>query len=158
MRTKGVLSDLWLEGRWLFKTSVFHNHRWSPIAATVTSMISSHVLRTADNSVLMQVHLHAYTLAVAPASTFPATPTSVAFNALLSSRRRLLAKRLAWSIAFFFHGVCKLCNVSNVLVTPLLKGRFSETLFSKFPVINGPGKLYPFTLKIEVSIVLHLAW
>ena len=141
----------------MFKTSVFHNHRWSLIAATVTSMISSYVLRTADNSVLMQVHLHAYTLAVPPASTFPSKPTSVALNALLSSRRRFLAKRLAWSIAFLFHGVCKLCNVSNVLVTPLLKGRFSEALFSKFPVINGLGKLCPFTLKIEVSIALHVA-
>ena len=30
--------------------------------------------------------------------------------------------------------------------------------FSKVPIINGPGKLSPFTLKIEVSIVLHLAW
>ena len=29
--------------------------------------------------------------------------------------------------------------------------------FSKFPIINGPGKLSPFTIKIEVSIVLHLA-
>ena len=28
--------------------------------------------------------------------------------------------------------------------------------FSKVPIINGPGKLTPFTLKIEVSIVLHL--
>ena len=27
--------------------------------------------------------------------------------------------------------------------------------FSKVPMINGPGKLSPFTLKIEVSIVLH---
>ena len=81
----------------------------------------------------------------------------MALNALLSSRRRFLAKRLAWSIAFLFHGVCKLCNVSNVLVTPLLKGRFSEALFSKFPVINGLGKLCPFTLKIEVSIALHVA-
>ena len=27
--------------------------------------------------------------------------------------------------------------------------------FSKVPIINGPGKLSPFTLKIEVSIVLH---
>ena len=25
-------------------------------------------------------------------------------------------------------------------------------------IINGPGKLPPFTLKIEVSIVLHLTW
>ena len=29
--------------------------------------------------------------------------------------------------------------------------------FSKVPIINGPGKLSPFTIKIEVSIVLHLA-
>ena len=29
--------------------------------------------------------------------------------------------------------------------------------FSKVPIINGPGKLSPFTLNIEVSIVLHLA-
>ena len=28
--------------------------------------------------------------------------------------------------------------------------------FSKVPIINGPGKLSPSTLKIEVSIVLHL--
>ena len=28
--------------------------------------------------------------------------------------------------------------------------------FSKIPIINGPGNLSPFTLKIEVSIVLHL--
>ena len=28
--------------------------------------------------------------------------------------------------------------------------------FSKVPIINGPSKLSPLTLKIEVSIVLHL--
>ena len=28
--------------------------------------------------------------------------------------------------------------------------------FSKAPIINGPAKLSPFALKIEVSIVLHL--
>ena len=28
--------------------------------------------------------------------------------------------------------------------------------FSKVPIINGPGKLFPFTLEIEVSIPLHL--
>ena len=27
--------------------------------------------------------------------------------------------------------------------------------FSKVPIINGPGRLLPFTLKIEISIVLH---
>ena len=28
--------------------------------------------------------------------------------------------------------------------------------FSKVPIIDRPGKLSPFTLKIEVSVVLHL--
>ena len=28
--------------------------------------------------------------------------------------------------------------------------------FSNVPIIKGPGKLLPFTVKIEVSIVLHL--
>ena len=28
--------------------------------------------------------------------------------------------------------------------------------FSKVPIINGPGKLLPFTLKTGVSVVLHL--
>ena len=28
--------------------------------------------------------------------------------------------------------------------------------FSKVPIINGPGKLSPFTLKIAVSIVFYL--
>ena len=35
-------------------------------------------------------------------------------------------------------------------------GRSPGARFSKFPIINGPGKLSPFTLKIELSIVLHL--
>ena len=30
--------------------------------------------------------------------------------------------------------------------------------FSKVPIINGPGKLLPFTLKTGVSVVLHLTW
>ena len=38
-------------------------------------VISSCVIRTAANSILTRVLLLAYTLAVAPASTFPATPT-----------------------------------------------------------------------------------
>ena len=32
------------------------------------------------------------------------------------------------------------------------------TRFSKVPIINGPDRLSPFTLKIEVLIVLHLTW
>ena len=39
----------------------------------------------------------------------------------------------------------------------ILKGKVPGARFSKVPIINGPGKLSPFTLKIEVSIVLHLA-
>ena len=31
------------------------------------------------------------------------------------------------------------------------------TRFSKVPINNGPGEVLPFTLKIEVSIVLQLA-
>ena len=46
--------------------------------------------------------------------------------------------------------------------TPTWK-KYSGNLFpgarlSKVPIINGPSKLSPFTLKIEVSIVLHLTW
>ena len=33
-----------------------------------------------------------------------------------------------------------------------------EACFSKVTIINGPGKLLPFTLKIEVSMVLHPTW
>ena len=37
----------------------------------------------------------------------------------------------------------------------LLSDEGPEACFSKVPIINGPGKLLPFTLKIEVSMVLH---
>ena len=40
-----------------------------------------------------------YTLSVSLSITFVATPTFVTLNTLLSSRRRFLAKRLAWSTA-----------------------------------------------------------
>ena len=36
------------------------------------------------------------------------------------------------------------------------KERGAGGRFSKVPIINGPGKLSPLTLKIEVLIVLHL--
>ena len=61
---------------------------------TATLVISLCVLLTAANSVFMLVHLHADTLTVTLASKFPSTPTLVALNALLSSRRHFLAKRL----------------------------------------------------------------
>ena len=47
-----------------------------------------------------------------------------------------------------------LLNQTRYLETQLLLGG----RFWKVPIINGPGKLSPFTLKIEVSIVLHLTW
>ena len=62
-------------------------------------MISSCMLRVAANPVFRRVHLRAYTLAAALAITFLATLESVALKTLLSSRRRSLAKRLAWSTA-----------------------------------------------------------
>ena len=34
--------------------------------------------------------------------------------------------------------------------------KYPGARFSKVPIINGPGKLSPFTLKIEVSIVFYL--
>lgn len=44
----------------------FHSHRGSPITATAT------------NPVFRKAHLYTYTLAVARAITFPATPTALA--------------------------------------------------------------------------------
>ena len=44
------------------------------VAKRRADVISSCVIRTAADSILTRVHLLAYTLAVAPASTFPATP------------------------------------------------------------------------------------
>ena len=40
--------------------------------------------------------------------------------------------------------------------TPLIPLYDPGARFSNVPIINGPGKLSPFTLKIEVLIVLHL--
>ena len=77
----------------------FRSHRWSSIAVTATSVISSYTLRIAANPVFRRVHLRAYTLAAALAITFVAILVSVALNTRLSSRRRSLAKRLAWSTA-----------------------------------------------------------
>lgn len=58
----------------------FRSHRWSPIAVTATSVISSSILRIAANPVFRRVHLRAYTLAAALAITFLATLVSVAVN------------------------------------------------------------------------------
>ena len=43
-----------------------------------------------------------------------------------------------------------------VTLHPLRANCAPGARFSKVPIINGPGKLSPFTVKIEVSIVLHL--
>ena len=71
-----------------------------PRHITATSVISLCVLRTAANSVLMLVHLHSYVLAV-----------------------DTIAHYTLQSFYFFFHVVCKPHNVSNILVTPLIKGQ-----------------------------------
>ena len=42
------------------------------------------------------------------------------------------------------------------LSNPLRRSNPPGACFSKVPIINGPGKLSPFSLKIEVSIVLHV--
>ena len=52
-----------------------------------------------------------------------------------------------------------LCTLSVFLY--FHKGKYLSQIspgacFSKVPIINGPGKLSPFSLKIEVSIVLHV--
>ena len=53
------------------------------------------------------------------------------------------------------------CPIGQVAGNPC-RGRFNTERtvtwgpFLESPIINGPGKLSPFTLKIEVSIVLHL--
>ena len=52
-----------------------------------------------SQSSFRRVHLRAYTLAAALTITFLATLVSVAHNTFLSSRRRSLAKRLAWPTA-----------------------------------------------------------
>ena len=50
-----------------------------------------------------------------------------------------------------------MCIVSLVHWSSLV-GQTWGTFLSKVPIINGPGKLIPFTLKIEVSLVLHLTF
>ena len=66
---------------------------------TATSVISLCILQIAVNQLFTRVHLRAYKLAAALAITFLVTLMSVALNTLLSSRRRSLVKRLAWSAA-----------------------------------------------------------
>ena len=44
------------------------------------------------------------------------------------------------------------CSVGRNCVQIIRPG----ACFSKVPIINGPGKLSPFSLKIEVLIVLHV--
>ena len=48
-------------------------------------------------------------------------------------------------------------STSFVVRSPFVNAKVSPgACFSKVPIINGPGKLSPFSLKIEVSIVLHV--
>ena len=57
------------------------------------------------------------------------------------------------SYSFYFD--LNICFRARKVIGTLDK-RAPGTRFSKVPIINGPGKLSPFTLKIEVLIVLHL--
>ena len=47
-------------------------------------------------------------------------------------------------------------HMRTIISTPFLQR--ARDRFSKVPIINAPGKLSSFTLKIKVSIVLHLTW
>ena len=58
-----------------------------------------------------------------------------------------------WGCAARFSKSCPDFTAENVLSAPVFR---PGARFSKVPIINGPGKLSPFTLKIEVSIVLHI--
>ena len=49
-----------------------------------------------------------------------------------------------------------IASVSNTKKLPITVSNGPGARFSKVLIISGPGKLSPFTLKIEVSIVLHL--
>ena len=83
-------------------------------------------------------------LGIGLASTFCLLPLSAAYTTC------------SVSLFFFCFEVISIPAGSQVLLLhiPLLIEPGAR--FSKVPIINGPGKLSPFTLKIEVSIVLHL--
>ena len=68
---------------------------------------------------------------------------------LLSIRRRIIH----WALSCLQTALhdWRLISVCRVLASPGAR-------FSKVPIINGPGKLLPFTLKIEDLMVLHLTW
>ena len=51
---------------------------------------------------------------------------------------------------------CSLAHVWHRVINSPICVESPGACFSKVPIINGPGKLSPFSLKIEVSIVLHV--
>ena len=60
---------------------------------------------------------------------------------------------------FTLKGHCLGKSIKVYFSSKLLLAAFDNgpgARFSKVPIINGPGKQLPFTLKIDVSIVLHL--
>ena len=90
-----------------------------------------------------------------------------------SSKKYFTGTLLCYIFTFRYYHLLFCCkinilhfeNVENLIsahleLAPTLKvQKFNKrpgARFSKVPIINGPGKLSPFTLKIEVSIVLHL--
>ena len=60
----------------------------------------------------------------------------------------IIDNRLSWS-----NHVNELCKNGTSAIGAL---DVSGAYFSKVPIINGPCKLSPFSLKIEVSIELHV--
>ena len=60
-------------------------------------------------------------------------------------------------VACFFVFFCGECERVQSVETRMAFCAIPGARFSKFPIINKPGKPSPFILKIEVSKVLHLA-
>ena len=134
--------------------------QFTPRHPTATSLISICVLRTAANSVFTLVHLHAYTLTVTLASKFPVTPTLVALNGLLSSRRHFLAKCLG----LVYCTSCRHCTVTNIGETRCTRRQqFGEHFWSikknmpGFPVadhFNTAGHSIPEALVHRLTCIL----
>ena len=82
---------------------------------------------------------------------------AVIFRAGRNEKIQIIMKRVLaskhFNCVFFYHVIGKAIETSIFNVS---NNSFPGARFSKVPIINGPGKLLPFILKIEVSIVFHL--
>ena len=75
---------------------------------------------------------------------------SVFIVSIPNEQERKRSMRIRNGFEEFF---CLCPNLSN---DDKISAQKAGARFSKVPIIKGPGKPLPFTLKIEVSIVLHL--